>query len=72
VTHATVAPECPLEYSINGSDFRSTCETADNGEGGGLTKLDYGRHEVVLRTGNVTIFQFYGISGNYILPQDEK
>jgi hypothetical protein len=34
----------------------------------GLSKLDYGRHEVVLRTGDVTIFQLFGIGGNYILP----
>jgi hypothetical protein len=68
VTHATVSPECPLEYSINGSDFRSTCSSM----GGGLQELNWGRHEVVLRTGNVTIFQLFGITGNHMIPKGDS
>jgi hypothetical protein len=67
VTHATVSPECPLEYSINGSSFQSTCSP-----GAGLQELPFGRHEVALKTGNVTIFQLFGITGNHLVIKGDK
>ena len=67
VSHATVAPGCPLEYSINGTEFRSTCD-----ERGGLKDLKYGLHQVVLRTGNVTVFQLFGVVGSYTKAVDQE
>lgn len=67
VSHATVSPECPLEYSVNGSEFRSTCE-----ERGGLKDLKYGLHQVTLRTGNVTVFQLFGVVGSYTRQRDQE
>lgn len=67
VSHAAVALECPLEYSINGSTFKSTCD-----EKAGLRDLEYGLHQVVLRTGNVTVFQLFGVVGNHGATSDRQ
>jgi hypothetical protein len=37
-----------------------------------LQDLPFGRHEVILKTGNITIFQLFGITGNHLITKSDK